>query len=433
MTALDATHDPTLKSWVDSANKPNADFTLQNLPFGRFRRRGEDEPWRIGVAIGDQILDLRVAREQCPWGRGIEDDLEPLSSGDLNGFMALGADVRRSMRVALSTALAEHSPQAPFLELCLLPQAAAELSLPCRIPDFTDFDAGIHHATNVGRLLGSDPPLPPNYPWLPIACHGRTSSIVPSGTLLRRPQGQVRRADADAPIVEPTHCLDCELELGVLIGTGNELGTPKSMAEADNDWFGLVLLNDWSARDIQRWEGQPLGQFLAKNFATTLSLWVVTAEALAPFRCPLTRPEGSPPPLAYLDSTLNRGAGAIDILLEIWLQTAKMRADGKAAQRLMQSNFRDHYWTIAQLITHHTMGGCNLQTGDLLGIGTPSGPRPEQGGSLLELSAGGRQPITLANGEKRTFLEDGDRVALRGYCAAPGKARVGLGMAVGTV
>ncbi len=433
MSTVDATHDPALKSWVPSANASGTDFPVQNLPFGRFRRKGQDEPWRIGVAIGDQVLDLRLARAQCPWGDGVDALLSPLADGDLNAFMALGAAARRQMRHALSAALAEGSDQGPFLELCLVPQTQVELDLPCRIHDYTDFYTGIHHATAVGKLFRPDNPLLPNYKWVPIGYHGRASSIVPSGTALKRPMGQLKASDAEAPVLGASKRLDYELELGILVGTGNRLGTPMTIEQAEDDWFGLVLLNDWSARDLQAWEYQPLGPFLSKNFGTTLSPWVVTQEALAPFRRPFAHPDGDPAPLPYLDSAANREAGAIDITLEVWLQTAKMRAAGTQPQRLMQSNFRDSYWTVAQLLAHHTIGGCNLQTGDLLGSGTQSGPEPGQGGSLLELSAGGKQPIALPGGETRTFLEDGDTVILRGVCAAPGAARIGLGLAVGTV
>ncbi len=433
IAALDATHDPALTSWVATANQAGTDFPIQNLPFGRFRRKGQDEPWRIGVAIGDQILDLRLARAQCPWPAEVDAQLAPLAEGDLNAFMAQGSEARKRMRAALSAALAEHSDQGPFLELCLVAQADVEMALPCRVTDYTDFYTGIHHATAVGKLFRPDNPLLPNYKWVPIGYHGRASSIVPSGTVLKRPKGQTRAADTDAPVLGPSKRLDYELELGVLIGTGNELGTPKPMAEAEQDWFGLVLLNDWSARDLQAWEYQPLGPFLSKNFGTTLSPWVVTQEALAPYRCAFAHPDGDPAPLPYLDSDANRTAGAIDITLEVWLQTAKMRAERLPAQRLMQSNFRDSYWTVAQLIAHHTISGCNLQTGDLLGSGTQSGPAEGQGGSLLELSHGGQRPVVLPNGEQRRFLEDGDTVALRGYCAAPGKPRIGFGLAVGTI
>ena len=448
---IDATHDPLLRSWVDSAHEPGTDFPIQNLPFGRFRRMpgtagpdgrvGEPEPWRIGVAIGTQVLDLHLAATGCPWTREVSELLQPLAAGNLNGFMALGAVARRTLRAALSAALSEGSEQGPFLEACLLPQAQAQMSLPCRIGGYTDFYTGIHHATAVGKLFRPDNPLLPNYKWLPIGYHGRTSSIVVDGTPVRRPYGQLKAADGDAPVFAPTRRLDHELEVGVLVGAGNELGTRKTMDEAEADWFGLVLLNDWSARDVQPWEYQPLGPFLSKNFASTLSPWVVTQEALAPFRRPFTRPAGDPQPLPYLDSAANRAAGAIDIVLEAWLQSATMRERGQPAQRLMQSNFADAYWTVAQLLAHHSAGGCNLQPGDLLGSGTQSGPGEGQGGSMIELSAAGKQPLTLASGETRSFLEDGDELTLRAYCAAtgtapgaaPGAARIGFGKAAGRV
>jgi len=429
MNLLDATHDPALTSWVSSANAAGTDFPIQNLPYGRFRRAGSDEPWRIGVAIGDQVLDLKLAAEQCPWGDGVPELLQPLAGGDLNAFMAMGAPSRQRLRGALSSALAEGSEQGPFLELCLLPQTAAQMALPCRIGDYTDFYTGIHHATAVGKLFRPDNPLLPNYKWVPIGYHGRTSSIVVSGHDVKRPMGQTLAPGASEPSFGPCQRLDYELEMGILVGPGNALGEPKTMEQAEADWFGLVLLNDWSARDLQAWEYQPLGPFLAKNFASTLSPWVVTQEALAPYRAPFAHPAGDPQPLPYLNSAFNSAAGALDVTLEVWLATKRM----PTPQKLMQSNVRDAYWTVAQLLTHHSSGGCNLQPGDLLGTGTLSGPGPGQGGSLLELSAGGKNPLTLASGETRTFLQDGDTVILRAHCAAPGRARIGFGQAAGTV
>jgi len=426
-TLTDATHDPKLRSWVASANAPGSDFPVQNLPYGRFRRAKSDEAWRIGVAIGDQILDLRQAAQESPWGDGVHELLAPLAEGDLNAFMALGRKAWKAVRAALSHALAEGSDQGPFLELCLVPQAQAEMALPCRIGGYTDFYTGIHHAMAVGRLMRPDNPLLPNYKWVPIGYHGRTSSIGIGGTI-RRPLGQTR-SSGEVPHFGPSQRLDYELELGLVVGSGNDLGKPVGMAEAEDRLFGMVLLNDWSARDVQGWEYQPLGPFLAKNFATSISPWVVTMEALAPFRRPFTRPEGDPQPLPYLDSPFNREAGAFDIALEVWLKTPKM---AKAA-RLSQSNALDAYWTAAQLLAHHTVNGCNLQTGDLLGTGTLSGPQPGQGGSLLELSRGGQQPLVLPGGETRSFLEDGDSVALRAFCEAPGAVRIGFGSVTGTI
>ncbi|MGD9835656.1 MAG: fumarylacetoacetase [Piscinibacter sp.] len=431
MSGLDDTHDPALRSWVESANDPATDFPIQNLPFARFRRAGSSEAWRIGVAIGDQVLDLCLAREQCSWGRVASAWLVPLAAGDLAAFMALGPGARRGLRAVLSVALREGSDRRAALEACLVPQSAAEFALPCRIGDYTDFYTGIHHATAVGKLFRPDNPLLPNYRWVPIGYHGRASSIVVSGTPVRRPLGQLKGPDDAAPHLAPTQRLDHELELGFLIGSGNAQGEPVPVTQAEDHWFGTVLLNDWSARDVQAWEYQPLGPFLSKNFATTISPWVVTPEALAPFRVAFERLAGDPQPLPYLDSPGNRAAGAFDIVLEVGLQTARMREAGLPHQRLMQSNFRDSYWTIAQLIAHHTVGGCNLGAGDLLGSGTQSGPGEGQGGSLLELTQGGRQPITLASGETRTFLQDGDSIELRAHCERPGARRIGFGCCEG--
>jgi fumarylacetoacetase len=430
---LDATHDPALRSWVESANADDTDFPVQNLPYGRFRRRKSDDAWRIGVAIGDKILDLKLASEQCPWGKGIPDLLAPLAAGDLNAFMALDRQAWRRLRAALSAALVEDSDQGPFLELCLLPQAQAEMALPFAIGDYTDFFTGIHHATAVGKLFRPDNPLLPNYQWVPIGYHGRVSSIGVSGNTVRRPNGQYMLPEQTVPSFGPSRRLDYELELGVVVGRGNELGMPKTMAEADEDWFGIVLLNDWSARDVQAWEYQPLGPFLAKSFATTISPWVVTQDALAPFRAPFERPPGAPMPLPYLDSPANRTQGQLDIALEVWLLTAAMRKKGQPPIRLSASNFRDSYWTVAQMLAHHTVNGCNLQTGDLLGTGTLSGPAPEQGGSLLELSVGGKRPLSLPGGETRSFLLDGDRVILHAACRHEGARRIGFGFCEATV
>ena len=429
----DPTHDPALRSWVASANAAGTDFPVQNLPYGRFRRAGGTEPWRIGVAIGDQVLDLAAARPQPGWPAALAPQLDALAAGDLNTVMAAPKAVRVALRQALSAALRTGSPQQAALAGCLLPQAGAELALPCAIHDYTDFYTGIHHATTVGKLFRPDNPLLPNYKWVPIGYHGRASSIVVSGTPIRRPRGQTLPPGATQPTVGPSQRLDYELELGALVGPGNALGTPVPMAEAEDRLFGLTLLNDWSARDLQAWEYQPLGPFLAKNFGSTLSPWVVTMEALAPFRTAFERPAGDPQPLPYLDDAANRSAGALDIQLEVWLQTAAMRAAGQPAVRLSTSNFKDAYWTLAQLLTHHASNGCNLQPGDLLGTGTQSGPEAGQGGSLLELSQGGKAPITLPGGEQRAFLADGDALTLRAYCQRPGAARIGFGDCTGTL
>jgi fumarylacetoacetase len=430
----DATHDPALRSWVESANDATGDFPLQNLPFGRFRRTGSGEPWRIGVAIGDQVLDLRAAREQAPWPAELASALDVLAAGDLNTFMASGTAPRRALRAALSQALAAGSTQQGALERSLVPQSAIELTVPCAIGDYTDFYTGIHHATAVGKLFRPDNPLLPNYQWVPIGYHGRSSSIVASGTPVRRPLGQIRAADAERPVFGPSQRLDYEVELGFLVGAPNALGEPVAIDVAEDHLFGVTLFNDWSARDIQAWEYQPLGPFLSKNFASTISPWVVTLEALAPFRAPLQRPAGSAQPLPYLDSAGTREHGALALRVELWLQTAAMRHAGTAPVRLSSARADEAaFWTPAQLLAHHTSNGCNLQPGDLLGSGTLSGPRAEEAGSLLELTRGGKEPLTLPNGETRTFLADSDTVILRGVCERAGFRRIGFGACAGTV
>ncbi len=433
MNLLNATHDPALRSWVASANEPGCDFPIQNLPFGRFRRLNTTEPWRIGVAIGDHLLDLNLAAEAVAWSPDVQVMMASLALGDLPIVMARNAAARSALRAELSAALAAGSPHQEALDRALLPLAEAQMTLPCTIGDYTDFYTGIHHATTVGKLFRPDNPLLPNYPWVPIGYHGRASSIGVSGQQFKRPSGQTK-GEAPTPVFGPSQRIDYELELGLFVGPGNALGEPVPIDAAEDHLFGVCLLNDWSARDLQAWEYQPLGPFLAKSFATTISPWIVTMEALAPYRAAFTRPAGDPQPLPYLDSPFNREHGVIDMTLEAWLQTAAMQEAGVPAVRLSQSSVGEAaYWTFAQLLTHHTVNGCNLQPGDLLGSGTLSGPSPDQGGSLLELSMGGRQTITLPNGETRTFLQDGDTVTLRGYCARDGAARIGLGEVSGTV
>lgn len=416
--SLNATHDPELRSWVASANDAGTDFPIQNLPFGTYSH-GPDAVRKIGVAIGDQVLDVRAA--------GL------LDTGDMNELMAQNPATISALRAAISRGLVEGSSKQAEWKNFLSPQDAVTLHLPCRIGDYTDFYTGIHHATTVGKLFRPDAPLLPNYKWVPIGYHGRASSIGVSGQAFPRPMGQTKGPDDAAPALRPTQRLDYELELGVLVGQGNALGEPIAMAQAEAHAFGMVLLNDWSARDVQAWEYQPLGPFLSKNFASTLSPWVVTMEALAPFRAPFLRPEGDPQPLPYLDSEGNRRLGGMDVALEVWIETEAMREAGRGPERLSQSNFRDAYWTVAQLLTHHSVNGCNLQPGDLLGSGTLSGPAPEQAGSLLELSSGGKNALTLANGEKRTFLQDGDAVILRASCVREGFRRIGFGECRGQV
>jgi fumarylacetoacetase len=432
-TDLDSTHDPALRSWVASANAAGGDFPIQNLPLAVFRRSGRGENFRCGVAIGEHVLDLGALDMLTPFGGLEAEALAACGEPSLNHLMRLGRNAWVALRRGLSACLREGSPRASELATALIAQSEAEFTLPARIGNFTDFYASVHHATAVGRLFRPDQPLLPNYKWVPIAYHGRASSLGVSGEDVRRPCGQIMPRGAERPQLAPSARLDYELEVGVLIGPGNRLGRPIPIAEAEAHVFGLCLLNDWSARDIQAWEYQPLGPFLAKSFATTISPWVVTLEALAPFRLPWSRPAEDPQPLAYLDGAELRAGGALDLQLEVAIETAAMRTAHAAPQRLSVTNFRHSYWSIAQMVAHHTVNGCNLETGDLLGTGTQSGPDPQQAGSLLELTAGGRHPIRLGSGEMRTFLEDGDRVILRGWCERPGCARIGFGEAGATV
>ena len=430
---LDSTHDPMLRSWVPAANLPGCDFPIQNLPFAVFRRSGSMENLRCGVAIGDSVLDLGALDMLSPFEGPAAAALASCAEPSLHRLMALGKEARVALRRGLSECLRAGAPRAAELGAALIAQRDAEFTLPARIGNYSDFYASIHHATAVGRLFRPDQPLLPNYKWVPIAYHGRASSLAVSGQQVRRPHGQVMPRGAEQPQLSPSARLDFELEVGMLIGSGNRLGSPIPVAQAEEHVFGLCLLNDWSARDLQAWEYQPLGPFLAKSFATTISPWVVTLEALAPYRLAWSRPAEDPQPLPYLDCAGLRAAGALDLHLEVALETSAMRAAGTAPQPLARTNFRHSYWAVAQMVAHHTVNGCNLEPGDLLGSGTQSGPTPDQAGSLLELTEGGRQVIALASGETRTFLEDGDRVVLKGWCEQPGRARIGLGEASGTV
>lgn len=414
------------RSWVKVAE--GSDFPIQNLPFGLIAPKGRNEA--VAVAIGDQALDLLVLSEA---GLISETDFPILDS-----FIELQGDSLGELRRCVFDLLRDDNPRLrddkKLRERALVPLDKANPQVPIPPNAFVDFYSGIHHASNVGRMFRPDqPPLLPNYRWVPIGYNGRASSVVASGTPILRPKGQRKPPDADVPVFGPSASLDFELEMGFYLAEGTQIGKRITCAAAEDHMLGLVIVNDWSARDFQAWEYQPLGPFLSKNFATTISPWVVTMEALAPFRRPFAHPPGDPAPLPYLDSAFNRDAGAIDIVLEVWLQSAQMRERGLPAQRLMQSNFRDAYWTLAQMLAHHTVNGCNLQPGDLLGTGTQSGPGPDEGGSLLELTQGGRQPIMLASGETRTFLADGDTVILRAHCAAPGARRIGFGACAGTV
>lgn len=430
---LNETHNPDLTSWVASANDGQSDFSIQNLPFAIFRRADSSEKFRAGVAIGNQIVDLKAAHKAGVFSMAMTPTLKSLYKPRLNSFMALGQPAWSALRLELSRVLRHDSQKIVQLESCLVPQSQAEYSLPARIGDYTDFYTSVHHATNVGKLFRPDNPLLPNYKWIPIGYHGRSSSINVSGHEFHRPVGQLKAPDADKPTLAPCKRLDYELEVGIYIGQGNELGAPISLDKAEQHVFGLGLFNDWSARDIQAWEYQPLGPFLAKNFASTVSPWIVTMEALAPFRQAWTRDANDPQPLAYLDSSELRENGAINMLLEVHIQTPKMRAQGLAAECVGRSNFNESYWSVSQMVAHHSVNGCNLMPGDLFGSGTMSGSTADSVGALLEATQGGKRPITLSSGEQRTFLEDGDTVILKGHCQHSSAVKIGFGEAVATV
>lgn len=406
------------RSWVESANDPAGDFPVENLPLGVFERDGER---RTGLAIGDRILDLQACAKAG------------LLGGDLDLSALAASGEARAVRRKAAEWLTESEHRAR-VEPLLIAQSSVRMLAPFEIGDYTDFYASIHHATNVGRLFRPDNPLLPNYKWVPIGYHGRASSIVVSGAEVKRPSGQTKAPDAAAPSFGPSRMLDYELEVGFFVGQGNALGEPVAMSGAEERIFGLCLLNDWSARDIQSWEYVPLGPFLGKSFATTISPWVVTLDALEPFRvAAAARPEGDPEPLPYLTDERDRQRGAFDVQLEVSLLTARMRAAGEKPARVSLGNLRDLYWTLAQMLAHHTSNGCNLRVGDLLATGTVSGATPESVGSLLERTKRGAEPLMLPNGEQRKFLEDGDEVILRGWCEREGRARIGFGECRGTV
>jgi fumarylacetoacetase len=434
MTYLNETHDPALQSWVVSANVPDNGFPIQNLPFGIFRNAGSTEALRPGTAIGDKILDLAALARSKPWTGLAAEALDACTGSDLNPLMGLGSAHWSALRLALSRALRTGSPMQATLEPMLVDRDKAELALPARIGDYTDFYISIHHATAVGKQFRPDNPLLPNYKWVPIGYHGRASSIGVSGQRFPRPVGQTRPAqEGGNPGFGPSQRLDYELELAIFVGPGNEQGRRIDIADAESHVFGLCILNDWSARDLQAWEYQPLGPFLAKNFASTISPWVVTLEALAPFRTTFQRDANDPQPMPYLQSPANDAGGAFDIQLDVLLSTQQSRDANKEPALLSSSNFKEAYWSVGQLIAHHTVNGCNLQPGDLLGTGTLSGPGAGQEGSLLELNHGGKQPVNLPWGEQRTFLQDFDEVTLRARCSKPGYPTISLGACAGTV
>ncbi|MBJ7437766.1 MAG: fumarylacetoacetase [Sphingopyxis sp.] len=418
---IDHTHDAAATSWVESANG-HGDFPVQNLPYGVFCRGG-GRP-QIGVAIGDHILDLAGTASA---GLLRDADASWLAGSSLNALMAFSPDERLTLRRALFELLTNERHRAAVTPH-LKPADACTLHLPAAIGDYTDFYVGIHHANNVGALFRPDNPLLPNYKYVPIGYHGRASSIRPSGVPVVRPKGQRKVPEQDAPIVGPTVRLDYELELGVWIGEGNALGEPIAMTDAARHIAGYCLLNDWSARDFQAWEYQPLGPFLAKSFQSTISPWVITAEALAPFRIAQpARPQGDPAPLPYLFDTADQASGALAIKLSASIVTARMRQTGQAPYRLSEGPASNMYWTAAQIVTHHASNGCNLNPGDLLGTGTISAPTIDGYGSLLEISNGGKTPITLPSGEARTFVEDGDEILLTATAHADGFVSIGFG------
>ncbi|SFU47863.1 fumarylacetoacetate hydrolase [Methylobacterium sp. 174MFSha1.1] len=425
MTILDQTHDAALRSWVPGADG-HPDFPIQNLPLGVFSPAGGAP--RAGIAIGDHILDLTALLATGLLQGEAARAAEAAGGGALNALLALGAGPRRALRAQASELLREGAAERDRIAPLLHEASACTLHLPARIGDYTDFYVGIHHAENIGKQFRPDNPLLPNYKHVPIGYHGRASSIRPSGTPVRRPRGQSKAPDAAAPSFGPSARLDLELELGVWIGPGNELGTPIPIGEAQDHIAGYCLLNDWSARDIQAWEYQPLGPFLAKNFASTISPWIVTPEALAPFRiAPAARPEGDPAPLPYLLDEADQGSGALDLSLDVLLVTPGLREAGLPPHRVSASNARHMYWTVGQMVAHHASGGCNLQPGDLLGTGTISGPDRTACGSLVEATLGGREPLRLASGEERRFLEDGDEIILRARGLREGFAPIGFG------
>jgi fumarylacetoacetase len=427
---IDETHDPALSSWVPSANARGTDFPVQNLPLGVFRRRGTHDRPRIGVAIGDAIFDLHHAAQEN-LVTGADTLREACESTTLNALMSLPHAHRLQFRHTLSSLLRSGADAS---RTQLVSHADAEMLLPAHIGDYTDFYASIFHATNVGKMFRPDNPLLPNYKYVPIGYHGRASSIVASGTDVHRPSGQTRDDPASPPVFGPSRRLDYELEVGFFVGRSNAQGEPVPMEHAGARLFGLCLLNDWSARDMQTWEYQPLGPFLAKSFSSSISPWVVTMEALAPFRVPaFHRAEGDPAPLPYLADEADQAGGGIDVKLEVLISSARMRAEGQAPVRVSHSTLADLYWTPAQLLAHHTSNGCNLQPGDLLGSGTVSGEAKDARGCLLELTWRGADPIQLPSGEARRFLEDGDEVIMRGTCEREGFTRIGLGECRGII
>jgi fumarylacetoacetase len=431
------THDPSLTSWIESANSTDGDFPIQNLPFGVFSRKGDSER-RVGVAIGDQIVDIGEALSANLWSGKARDVARWCDRPNLNELMQAPKESLSQFRAGLSELLAgtpgDDSVINPLPPGALVPMSEVEMFPPADIGDYTDFYASIYHATNVGKLFRPDSPLFPNYKYVPIGYHGRASSIVISGTEVTRPAGQSLPTGAKAPTFGPTQMLDYEAEVGFFVGRGNDRGQPISIDQAENHLFGVCLVNDWSARDIQSWEYQPLGPFLSKNFATTISPWVVTWEALEPYRVPaFFRAPGDPEPLPYLSSEKDKNEGGIDLNIEVYIRSMLMREGRLRASRLSSASLADMYWTPAQMLTHHASNGCNLKPGDLFASGTVSGPDSGSQGCLLELTRRGAEAIVLPTGEERRFLHDGDEIILRAYLQREGAARIGLGECSGLI
>ncbi len=434
MNRLNATHDPDLRSWVNTANVPDTDFPIQNLPFGAFRRRGSGDVARCGVAIGDSIVDVSLIA--ALFTDEAKAAAHACAAPELNALMELGPRAASALRGQLSALLAQAAQErSAKVAKALIPMADAELLLPVRVSGYTDFFASVHHAGNAGRLFRPDQPLLPNYKYIPVAYNGRANSVRVSGTHVVRPRGQLRPASPGAePDFAPSRRMDHEVELGALIGRPTRHGTPVSVGHAWDHIFGFCLLNDWSARDIQAWEYQPLGPFLGKSFATSISPWIVTTDALAPFRgAAATRPAGDPEPLSYLSDADDHATGALGICIDAYLSTQRMRQNGWPAQRLSRSDASTLYWTFAQMVGHHTSNGSALDTGDLLGSGTISGADDGALGSMLEITVGGSKALILPSGEERAFLLDGDEIILAGFCERAGYARIGFGECRATV
>jgi len=434
---VNETHDPSPTSWIESANSPDSDFPIQNLPFGVFSRKGDAER-RVGVAIGDQIIDIGESLSANLWTGKARDVARWCDRPNLNELMQAPRESLSEFRARLSELLSgtpgDNSVINPLPPGALVPMLEAEMFVPAEIGDYTDFYASIYHATNVGKIFRPDNPLFPNYKHVPIGYHGRASSIVISGTGVNRPKGQTLESGSTTPTFAPTQMLDYEAEVGFYVGRGTELGETISLNEAEEHLFGICLVNDWSARDIQSWEYQPLGPFLAKNFATTVSPWVVTWEALEPYRAPaFFRRPNDPQPLPYLASDKDRNEGALDLNIEVYIRSMLMREGRLRPFRLSAASLADMYWTPAQMLTHHASNGCNLRPGDLFASGTVSGPDPGSQGCLLELTRRGADPIALPTGEERRFLHDGDEIIMRAYFQREGAARIGLGECAGLI